>query len=197
MRNIIIRLIVVFVLASISFMIGFCSMRENSIKDKYDEYFCDVKNFEFATTIEISKGNEKIAKVAGNVFTFATDPLTMYDLGGNKLSYAGDAYHFIAQDSHSIYVKNKYVMEMVGKVDALGETYDIYNFDKEKVAHAEFNESNTYGSIYDSDNKLIAEYTSNYVHNDFKVRISEHAKYDHKAILMIFCSYYSDQEADS
>lgn len=197
MRNATMRLLIVLVIASIAFSIGFYSMRGNSIKEKYDEYFCDVKNLELATTIEISKGNEKFAKVTGNIFTFVTDPLTMYDFGGNKLSYAGDAYHFIAQDSHSIYVKDKYVFEMVGKVDALGETYDIYNFDKEKVAHAEFNEANTYGSIYDSDNKLIAEYTSNYVHNDFTVRISKQAKYDHKAILMIFCSYYSDQEADS
>jgi len=86
---------------------------------------------------------------------------------------------------------------MVGKVDMIGVTYDIYNIDKEKVAHAEFNGSNTYGTIYDSKGTVIAEYTSNFAYNDFDIRISDKCKIDHKSILMIFCSYYSDQHADS
>lgn len=185
------------ILIIILLLIGFGSMRSNEISDGFTEYNCDVKNFNMATTIEINKGNEKFAKVKGNILTFVTDPLTMYDLEDNKLAYAGDAYHFIAQDSHAVYVDDKYTVEMVGKVDMLGETYDIYNIDKQKIAEAEFNDPNTYGTINDTDGNLIAEYTSNYAYNDFTIRISDKCNIDHKSVLMIFCSYYSDQYADS
>lgn len=196
MRGTIRNFIFLVLIAIICFIIGFCSMKGNTITGKYEEYFCDVKNFKMATTIEIKKGSEEFARVKGNILKFVEDPLTMYDLEDNKLAYAGDAYHFVSQDSHSIYLKDKYVIEMVGKVDILGETYEIYNFDKEKVGYAEFNEANTYGALYDSGNKLIAEYTSDYARNDFSVRILRESKYDHKALLMLFCSYYSDKYAD-
>jgi hypothetical protein len=190
------RIIIISAVLAIVLIIGFSSMRNNKIDDAYTEYKCDVKNLNMATTIEISKGSEKFAKVSGNILTFATDPLTMYDFDGNKMAYAGDAYHFVAQDSHSVYVDGEYTIEMVGKVDMFGETYDIYNIDKEMIANAEFNDPNTYGTIYDSEGTLIAEYTSNYIYNDFTVRISDKCNIDHKSVLMIFCSYYSDQAAD-
>lgn len=180
----------------IALIIGICSMRDNKISTDFTEYNCDVKNLNMATTIDINKGNEKIGKVKGNILKFIEDPLTMYDSDGNKLAYAGDAYHFIAQDSHSVYVNNEFCIEMVGKVDILGETYDIYNMAKEKIAHTEFNAPNTYGTIFDKDENLIAEYTSNFFYNDFTIRISNKCDIDHNAILMMFCSYYSDQHAD-
>lgn len=163
----------------------------------YTEYKCDVKNFRLSTTIEIDKEDEDFVKVNGNILRFVTDPLTMYDLEENKIAYAGDAYHFIAQDSHTIFVDETFAVEMVGLVDFFGESYDIYNMDKERIAKVTFNLFNTSGEMYDEEDNLIADFSSNLFFNDFNVRISEKCNLDEKTVLMIFCSYYSDQSADS
>lgn len=163
----------------------------------HTEYKCDVKSLNFATTIEIEKGEESFAKVKGNIFTFVTDPLTMYDLNGGKIAYAGDAYHFFAQDSHTIYVDGVFTAEMVGLVSFFGESYDIYDANQTKIATVKFNEANTSGEMYDVANNLIADYTSNLLFNDFTVRISENCNLNERAVLMIFCSYYSDQAYDA
>ena len=163
----------------------------------YTEYHCDVKNLRLATTIEIYKDNVYFGKVEGDVFRFVTDPLTMYDTSGKRTAYAGDAYHFIAQDSHSVYVDGSFTAEMVGLVDFLGESYDIYNKAGNKVAYVSFNDWNTNGKMYDMDRNLIAEYSSNFFFNDFNVTIYDKCNLDEKTVLMIFCSYYSDQHADA
>lgn len=161
------------------------------------EYKCDVKNLHVGTTIDIYKEDEKIGKVKGNAFKFMTDPLTMYDVNENKLACAGDAYHFIAQDSHSIYVNEELKVEMAGLLDFLGESYNIYDANGKKVAHVTFNLFNTNGEMYNRDGDLIADYNSKMFFKDFEVRILENSQLDENTILMIFVSYYSDQSADS
>ena len=161
------------------------------------EYHCDVKNFQLSTTIEIDKDNEDFLKVSGNIFAMFTDPLTMYDLEGNKIGYAGDSYHFIQQDSHSIYLDDEISVEMVGLFKKFGDSYDIYNKDEEKIANVTFNAFNTNGEMYDIDGNLIADFHSSLFMNDFDVRITDKCNLDEKAVLLIFCSYYSDQSADS
>ena len=161
------------------------------------EYGCDVKNLRLSTKIEINKENEDFASVSGNIFKFITDPLTMYDLNENKIAYADDSYHFIAQDSHSIYVDGTMSIEMVGVVKFFGESYDIYNREGEKIANVTFNQFNTNGEMYDNNGNLIADFNSKLFLNDFDVRITKDCKLDEKTVLMIFCSYYSDQSADS
>lgn len=69
------------------------------------------------------KNNEDFAFVKGNLFKFVTDPLTLYDENDNEVAYAGDDYHFISQDSHSITVNGILTAEMVGFVDFFGESY--------------------------------------------------------------------------
>lgn len=161
------------------------------------EYECDVKNFRLSTTIEIDKENEDFAIVSGNILKFVTDPLTMYDLNQNKTAYADDSYHLIAQDSHSIYVDGVLSVEMIGLVKFFGESYDIYDKDGKKIANVTFNAFNTNGEMYDNNGKLIADFNSKFFFKDFDVRISEECTLDEKTVLMIFCSYYSDQSADS
>lgn len=161
------------------------------------EYECNVKIFRLTTTIEIDKEGKDFAKVSGNIFRFITDPLTMYDLANNKTAYADDSYHLIAQDSHSIYVHDIRTAEMVGLVKILGELYDIYDKDGEKIATVTFNTFNTNGEMYDIEGNLIADYNSKLYRKDFDVRIKENCEIDEKTVLMIFCSYYSDQNADS
>lgn len=161
------------------------------------EYQCDVKNLRLSTTIEIDKENEDFVSIKGNIFALFTDPLTMYDLEDNKIGYAGDAYHFITQDSHSIYVNDEISVEMVGLFKIFGESYDIYNKDEEKIANVTFNTFNTNGEMYDVNGNLIADFNSKLFMNDFEVRITDKCNLDEKTVLMIFCSYYSDQSADA
>lgn len=164
----------------------------------YTEYKFDVKHFlRVSTTMEIDKSGESYAKVQGNIWKFVVDPLTMYDTNGNKLAYAGDEYHLIAQDSHSIFVNNQLAAEMVGRIDLFGETYDIYNTNQEKIARVKFNKFNTKGTMYDADGNIVADYRSFPFFQDFDVRIGEDCKLDENVVLMIFSSYYSDQKADS
>ena len=73
----------------------------------------------------------------------------MYDLEDNKIGYASDSYHFLAQDSHAIYIDNQLKMEMVGLVDFIGESYDIYDSNEEKIANVKFNMTNTVGQMHD------------------------------------------------
>lgn len=161
------------------------------------EYQCDVKNLRLSTSIEIEKENEDFVSIKGNIFALFTDPLTMYDLEGNKIGYVGDAYHFITQDSHSIYVNDEISVEMVGLFKIFGESYDIYNKDEEKIANITFNTFNTNGEMYDVDGNLIADFNSKLFMNDFEVRITDKCNLDEKTVLMIFCSYYSNQSADA
>ena len=142
------------------------------------EYHCDVKNFQLSTTIEIDKDNEDFLKVSGNIFAMFTDPLTMYDLEGNKIGYAGDSYHFIQQDSHSIYLDDEIYVEMVGLFKKFGDSYDIYNKDEEKIANVTFNAFNTNGEMYDIDGNLIADFHSSLFMNDFDVRITDKCNID-------------------
>lgn len=161
---------------------------------KCTKYHCDVKNFRLSTTIEIEKENKDFVKVKGNLFALFTDPLTMYDLEDNKIAYAGDAYHFITQDSHSIYVDDEFSVEMVGLFEIFGEAYDIYDKDEEKIASAKFDPFNTNGEIYDVKGNLIADFNSNMFMRDFDVRITDKCNIDEKTVLMIFCSYFSDNQ---
>lgn len=164
------------------------------------QYQCDVKSklfHRFATTIEIDKEGEDFVKVRGNTFKFVTDPLTMYNLDKTEIAYAGDSYHFFAQDSHTIYVDGNLSVEMVGLIRPFGEAYDIYNSSGEKIAFVSFGPFNTHGYMYDMEDNLIASFHSFLFFRDFTVRISESCPIDEKTALMIFCSYYSDQAFDS
>ena len=190
-----VRLIALIVLVAVVFIAGII-MTPKSI-DNYVQYDCDVKNLRLSTDIQISSNNQKVGSVTGNIFRIVEDPLTMSDTEGNKMAYAGDDYHFIAQDSHAIIVGDTVTAEMVGLWDLFGETYDIYNTDGEKIARAEFNYLNTAGEISDADGTLIATYGSFVFFNDFTVKISNDSEIDPTTLLMIFCSYYSDQSYDN
>ena len=165
--------------------------------DNYTQYNCDVKNFKLSTNIQISSNSKELFTVSGNIFKFIEDPLTMKDTEGNKIAYAGDDYHYIAQDSHAIVVNGNVTAEMVGLVEIFGEQYDIYDTNGNKIAKANFNDLNTAGSIYDTNGKLIATYGSFVLFNDFTIKISNESTIDPNTLLMIFCSYYSDQAYDN
>ncbi len=190
-----IRLIALVVLLAVVLTLGLIMKPKNI--DNYAQYDCDVKNFRLSTDINISSNDTKIGNVSGNIFRFVEDPLTMKDSDGNKMAYAGDDYHFIAQDSHAIVVGDSVTAEMVGLTRLFGNAYDIYDTEGNKIAYANFNSMNTAGELYDTDGKLIATYGSFVFFNDFTVKISKECEIDSTTVLMIFCSYYSDQSYDN
>lgn len=195
-RKNVVRIVVAVVVALLVWMVASWLIRPNI--GTYTAYKFDVKHFlRVSTTIEIEKSGEDYAKVQGNIWKFVVDPLTMYDTNGNRLAYAGDEYHLIAQDSHSIFVNDQLVAEMVGRVNLFGETYDIYNSNEQKIARVKVNMFNTKGKLYDADGTIVADYRSLPFCQDFDVRIGEDCELDENVVLMIFSSYYSDQKADS
>lgn len=192
-RNVTIALFAIALLAALlTWLLG----GPKSIDGKYTKYDCDVKNMRLSTTIEIKNDGTKVGTIGGNIFTFVTDPLTLNDTAGNKVAYAGDEYHFIAQDSHSIYLNDGFAVEMVGKVKMFGEAYEIYDNNQAKIAKVSFNWIDTAGEMYDADGKLIATYSAYPFMNDYTVKISEDCEMDDDVVLMIMASYYSDQAAD-
>ena len=160
-------------------------------------YDCDVKSYKVNTEIAISdkETGKQFYIVKGRVFTFIEDPLTLYDMNGNKQAYADDTYALISQDTHVIVTDNQCV-KMVGNIDVFGNSYDLF-FGEEKVAYAEFNGMNTYGTIKNMDGIIIADYSSSLIFNDYVIRVMDDRTFDERVLLMIFASYYSDQHADN
>lgn len=190
--------IIYFAIIGTVVLVGVISMLfAPNLEGNVTEYKCDVKNFRLSTTIEVECNGTEIGEVKGNILSLVTDPLTMYSPSGNKIAYAGDAYHFIAQDSHGIYVNGSFTADMVGQIELIGEEYKIYASDEKLVAKVKFNGPNTSGEMRDIDGTLVAMYSSNFFFKDFTVSISDKCTLDHNTVLMIMCSYYSDQAYDN
>lgn len=165
--------------------------------DEQNVYNCNVKHLKLSTTIEIEKDGEKWGKVKGEVWRFVEDPLTLYDADDNKIGYAGDTYHFFAQDSHGLYFNDEFKYDMVGKVDLWGETYELYDVEEKMVAKATFDATSTEGKLVDMDDNVIATYESGFLSSDFNVRIEKDSSIEDEVIIMLFASYYSDASYDS
>lgn len=187
--------LIIYVTVAVIFTIAGIMMQPKNI-DNYVMYDCNVKNLRLSTTIHISRDDTEICTVSGNIFRLIEDPLTMKDIEGNRIAYAGDDYHLISQDSHAIIVGDTVTAEMDGLVRFFGNAYNIYNVNGEKIAYAEFNALDTAGELYDADGKLIATYGSFVLFNDFTIKISKDCELDDTTVLMIFASYYSDKAYD-
>lgn len=159
-------------------------------------YNCDVQSLNINTAIMIEKNGVQFREIRGNYFRIVTDPLTMYNVENQRVAYADDSYHLIAQDSHSIFVNNTLSVEMVGKFELFGEEYEFYDSNANLIAKADFDFTNTSGKLYGTDGRLMAEFESLLFFNDYKVTIMDDCTLDEDTILMIFASYYSDQQVD-
>ena len=193
-KRLIINIILIFLIISILLAI---ITSINPDIGEYRSYFCDVKIFTLKTNINIKKDNKPIASIRGKVIRLFTDPLTMYDNDEKQIAYGGDEYHFIAQDSHMIFVNDEPTVEMVGKFSIFGDKYDIYNMNGEKIATAKFDMFNSYGTIIGTDETLWADYCSNIFRYDYTVRIKDECKLDDNTILLMMASFYSDRAVDS
>lgn len=159
-------------------------------------YECDYKSLNLNTKITTTLDGEEIS-IAGNIFTWLTDPLTVKDSKGNTLGYAGDAYGIIEQDDHGIYVGNVFEINMCGNFELFGNSYKLKDAEGNIVANAKFNEFSTNGSITDTEGNLVATYSSSLIANDYTVTIYDNDICSDMSILMIMASYVSDYKADS
>ena len=184
---VIILVVAVLIGASIFMMKGIDGAR------KYD---CDVHIISLNTNISVNKDGENYSKIDGNIFRIVEDPLTM-TIDEHKVAYAGDAYHFINQDSHTIYLNNEFAVEMAGELSVFGNNYTLYNKEGEKIGRAHFNFLDTYGYVYDVQDNVIAKYTSALFFKDYKVFIVDNDVLSDDAILMIVASYVSDKNYDN
>lgn len=194
MKKIFSLLIAILMIVSLSA----CGSTENTgIKTEAGRiYKCDYKSLNLNTKITTTLDGEEII-IAGNIFTLLTDPLTVKDSKGNVLGYAGDVYGFISQDDHGIYIGKDFDINMCGNVDLWGESYKLKDAEGNIVATAEFNMSNTSGSIRDTKGNLVATYSSSLFMNDYTVTIYDNNICSDMSILMIVASYVSDYMADN
>lgn len=191
MRKIVLPLIMALLLCSLS---ACGSVETNTETGRV--YECDYKSLNVNTKITTILDGKEIV-ISGNIFRFLTDPLTVKDTDGNILGYAGDAYGIIEQDDHGIYVGNNFEINMCGNFDLLGNSYELKDKDGNIVAIAEFNMTNTSGSITDAKGNLIATYSSSLIVNDYIVTIYDNDICSDISILMIMASYVSDYKANS
>ena len=160
-------------------------------------YDCDYKTMNlFNTEIETVLDGETIT-IKGNVLRLLTDPLTVKDSKGNVIGNAGDAYGIFKQDDHGIYVGDTFDVNMCGKFNLFGNSYDIKNANGEIIATAKFNAWDTCGTITDTNGTIIAVYNRNFFVNDYKVTICDNDVCEDMSMLMIMASYVSDMKADS
>ena len=166
--------------------------------DAIKVFDADVKLLRLNTEIHVSdeETGEEMYIIKGNILRILTDPLTLYDTNGKEIAFGDDAYHIIAQDTHVITSIYGEEVKMVGNFSIWGDNYDIYVNDQ-KVAHASFNAFNTHGELRDTNNNLMADYSSRYVFMDYVVQVTEYNIFSDEVLNMIFASYYSDQAADS
>lgn len=197
-RHRIASLLLIFVaLIGIAAAIILTSPMSANVGPDWTQINCDVKLLRFNTNVNVYKNNDQIGVVKGNIIRFLTDPLTYYDTSGNKLAYAGDTYHLIAQDSHSIVVDGVVTCEMVGKIKLIGEAYDIYDTSGHLMATAEFDFLNLNGKITNVNGTPIVVYRATPVLKDYTIYISPDCILDESTVVMICSSYYSDHAADS
>lgn len=161
----------------------------------FNTYKCDYKSMKMNTKIITNLDGKEIS-IEGELFSYITDPLTVRDSDGNVLGYAGDSYGYVTQDDHGIYIGTEFDVNMCGKFSIFRNVYHIKNEKEEVVAIAKFNAVDTYGVVYDMENKAIATYSSLPFANDYKVSIYDNDICSDMSILMIMASYKSDVVAD-
>lgn len=157
-------------------------------------YQCDYQTVSLLTKITTEIDGMKV-EIKGNLALF-TDPLTMYDENETEMSYAGDSYGIIRQDSHGIYENGNFIANMIGQIDLLGETYLLVDENGDEIANIDFNATSTYGEIIDQAGNVICEYNSSFLLNDYTVTCYENELFSDVSLLMIVASYVSDYQAD-
>ena len=187
-------IILIIIIIFLCFYNKYTAMVPSEIKNSARIYYCDYHTISLKTHISYEKNNDEY-DITGNIIRFFTDPLTL-SKNGKVIGKADDTYHIINQDDHAIIIDGKFEVDICGNFELLGNSYDLYDQNKNKVGYAEFNAFCTHGAVLNANGDVIAIYSRMPLFNDYKVTIYDNDICSDEAIMMIIGSYVSDYHAD-
>ena len=190
----IISIITLVIVSYLCFYNKYAAIVPDDIKNSARTYNCDYHTISIKTHISYEKDNDEY-DITGNIITFLTDPLTL-SKNGKVIGKADDTYHIINQDDHSIIINDKFEVDIYGNFELLGNSYDLYDQNKNKIGYAEFNTFCTHGAVFNTNDEAVAIYSRNPLFNDYTVTIYDNDICSDDAIMMIIGSYVSDYHAD-
>ena len=157
-------------------------------------YDCDYHTLSVRTCISYEKDGDEY-EISGDLIRFVTDPLQLKK-NGEIIGKADDTYHVVGQDDHAIVINGNFEIDIQGNFEVLGNSYELYGSDKEKVGYAEFGTLCLDGAVYTVNDDVVAEYSRRPFMNDYSVTIYDNDLCSDEAILMIIASYVSDYHED-
>ncbi len=162
------------------------------------QYFCDVAVFSFDLDINVENmSGEALYNIDGEFFNKYEDNLEMKDAEGNIVMEMRDDFNFITQNDHAIKRDNDVLCAMEGQFKMFGDTYNIFDANKEQVATLKCNMFMTSCELLDMQGNVMAEYDSRILRSDYVVSIFDGCKIDDETVLMLFASAYSDARSDN
>ena len=99
---------------------GYAGQVSEGIRGTERVYECDYRTTSIRTRICFAENGEDY-EVSGNLFTFLTDPLKLYDSHGDVVGSADDTYHVISQDDHVITINGGFEVSVEGNYEMFGE----------------------------------------------------------------------------
>ena len=189
---------IIFIILVLAVMIGSCFLPFSTPDNAKSQYFCDVHPMALKLDIDIEDmdGN-KIYNVDGEYFSKYEDNLVMLDQNKEIVREMADDYNFITQNDHSILDGNGILYAMEGNLSFIGNSYNVYNNEKELVGSIHFDFWLAHATLKNVDGEVIAQYDSNPARADYIISIMDNCEIDDDSVLMMFASGYSDARSDS
>ena len=162
------------------------------------QYYCDARAISIPLDVDVkTMSDETLYNIKGEWFCTFEDNLTMKDSEGNIVREMKDDYNFITQNDHAIVNNDGTLYVMEGKFKFFGDSYKIYNSDKEQVATLECNWAMTSCELRDMQGNLMAEYSTHIFRKDYIISIYDGCTIDEESVLLLFASAESDNRADT
>lgn len=189
---------IIFVVLVLAVMIGSCFLPFSTPDNAKTQYFCDVHPFALKLDIDVENmdGN-KIYNVDGEFFSKYEDNLVMLDQNKEIVREMADDYNFVTQNDHSILDGNGILYAMEGNFSFFGNSYNVYNNEKELIGTLHFDFWFAHATLKNNDGEIVAQYDSNPARADYIVSIMDNCEIDDDSVLMMFASGYSDARSDS
>lgn len=201
MKNKLLKITIIVTCVALIIGVGYVSLSNKYYDDVPEEirnsarnYDCDYHTLSFNTHISFEKDNAEY-DITGNILTFLTDPLVI-SKNGKIIGKADDSYHIVGQDDHAVIINDKFEVDIHGNFELFGNSYDLYDQNKNKVGYAEFNTFCTKGAVFNSKNEAVAVYSKTIGFNDYSVMIYDNNICSDEAMMMVIGSYVSDYHAD-
>ena len=192
---------VAFILVTIAIIVGVFVAMVMPIpapNNAASQYFCDAKPFAFTLNVDVENmSGEKLYNINGEFFAKYEDNLAMIDNNKNIVREMADDYNFITQNDHTILDGNGVLYVMEGNYKLFGDSYKVYDNEKNQVATINFDMFMTSGVMKDMDGNTIAQYDSTIFRSDYVVSVFDGCDIDDDSVLMMFASAHSDARSDS